>query len=75
MYTHDASTFTALMMEAVHTSETSVYLNKATRCYIPESRSLHIRCYENLESQIPTTFLPPFFPHFIKLNAEKTVKV
>jgi hypothetical protein len=24
------------MMEAVHTSETSVYLNETTRCYIPE---------------------------------------
>jgi hypothetical protein len=28
-------------MEAVHTSESSVYYNKATRHYIPESYHLH----------------------------------
>jgi hypothetical protein len=27
---------TALMMEAVHIFETSVYFNETTRCYIPE---------------------------------------
>jgi hypothetical protein len=30
----------ALMMEAVHTSETSVYYNETTRRYIPESSNL-----------------------------------
>jgi hypothetical protein len=30
--------FIALMMEAVRTSETSVYFNEPTRRYIPEGR-------------------------------------
>jgi hypothetical protein len=30
----------ALMMDAVHTSDTSVYFNEATWCYIPESYHL-----------------------------------
>jgi len=29
------------MMEAVRTSETSIYFKENTRCYIPESRHLH----------------------------------
>jgi hypothetical protein len=36
----------ALMMEAVHTSETSVYFNETTRRYIPEGCHL----------QYPVTF-------------------
>jgi hypothetical protein len=39
----------ALMMEAVRTSETSVY-NETTRRYIPESCHLHTRHGENLKS-------------------------
>jgi hypothetical protein len=33
--------FTALMMEAVRTSGTSVYFHETTRRYIPESCHLH----------------------------------
>jgi hypothetical protein len=33
--------FIALMMEAVHTSETSVYLSETTWRYIPEDCHLH----------------------------------
>jgi len=41
------------MMEAVYTSETSVYLNVTTRCYIPEdSKPHHTRRRENLKSHI-----------------------
>jgi hypothetical protein len=39
-----------LMMDAVHTSETSVYFNETTRRYIAESYHLHIRRRENLKS-------------------------
>jgi hypothetical protein len=44
------------MMEAVRTSETSVYLNETTRRYIPEDSKLHTRRRENLKSH--TNFLP-----------------
>jgi hypothetical protein len=43
-----ASIFIALMMETVHTSETSVNFNVTTRHYIPEE--LHARRRENLKS-------------------------
>jgi len=36
-------------MEAVHTSETSVYFNETTRRSIPESYNFHIRRRENLK--------------------------
>jgi hypothetical protein len=39
-----------LMMEAVRTSETSVYSSNTTRHYIPESYHLSNRRYENLNS-------------------------
>jgi hypothetical protein len=39
-----------LMMEAVRTSETSVYSNEITRRYIPEGSHLHNRRRENLKS-------------------------
>jgi hypothetical protein len=39
-----------LMMEAVSTSEISVYSNKTTRRYIPEGSRLHIQHRENLKS-------------------------
>jgi hypothetical protein len=38
----------ALMIEAVHTSETSVNFNVTTRRYIPEDSKLHTRRLENL---------------------------
>jgi hypothetical protein len=41
----------ALMMEAVHASETSVSFNVNTRRYIPEDSKLHTRRHENLKSQ------------------------
>jgi hypothetical protein len=34
----------AMMMEAVCTSETSVYFNDTTWCYIPEVCHVHTRC-------------------------------
>jgi hypothetical protein len=37
-------------MEAVHTSETSVYSNESTRRYISESSHLHTRRRQNLKS-------------------------
>jgi hypothetical protein len=40
----------ALMMEAVRTSETSVYYSEITRRNIPEGSNLHIRLRENLKS-------------------------
>jgi len=42
------------MMEAVRTSETSVYYNETTRRYIPEGSNLHTRRRENLKSHRPT---------------------
>jgi hypothetical protein len=39
------------MMEAVQTSETSVYTNKTTRHYTPEDSYLHSRRRENLKSR------------------------
>jgi hypothetical protein len=42
----------ALMMDAVRTSETSVYFNGATRRYIPQGYHIHTRRPENLKSLI-----------------------
>jgi hypothetical protein len=39
-----------LMMEAAHTSETSVDIRLKTRQYIPEDSELHTRRHENLKS-------------------------
>jgi hypothetical protein len=44
--------FIALMMEAVYTSETSVYFKKTTQHYIPEGCGLHTYCCENLKYHI-----------------------
>jgi hypothetical protein len=44
------------MMEAVRISETSVYSNKTTRCYVIDGSNLHIRCHENLKSQAQVSF-------------------
>jgi hypothetical protein len=40
------------MMEAAHTSETSVDIDLTTQQYIPEDSELHTRRRENLKSQI-----------------------
>jgi hypothetical protein len=40
------------MMEAVRTSETSLYIEFGTRQYIPEDSELHTRRRENLKSHI-----------------------
>jgi hypothetical protein len=39
-------------MEAIRTSETSVYSNETTRRYIPEDSKRHTRRRENLKSNI-----------------------
>jgi hypothetical protein len=44
------STMITLMMEAVHTSETSVNFYQTTRRNMPEDRYLHTRRYENWKS-------------------------
>jgi hypothetical protein len=41
-----------VMTKAVCTSETSVYFNETTLCYIPEGSHLHFRRRENLKSAI-----------------------
>jgi hypothetical protein len=43
----------ALLMEALRTSERSVYSNDSTRRYIPEGFNLHTRRRENLKSLKP----------------------
>jgi hypothetical protein len=50
--------FTALTMEAVRTSETSVYSNEITRRYIADGSNLHTRRRNNLTSRI-------FFVRFV----------
>jgi hypothetical protein len=47
-----AASIIALMMEAAHTSETSVDIQLRTQQYIPEDSELHTRCRENLKSHI-----------------------
>jgi hypothetical protein len=42
----------ALMMEAAHTSETSVDIQLRTRQYIPQDSELHTQRRENLKSHI-----------------------
>jgi hypothetical protein len=46
----------ALMMEAVRTSETSVYFNETTQHCIPEGCHLHTRRGENLKSHIVISY-------------------
>jgi hypothetical protein len=46
-----------MMMEAVRTSEMSVYSNESTRIYIPEYSKLPIRRRENLKSHIIVSYL------------------
>jgi hypothetical protein len=46
----------ALTMEAVCTSETSVYFYKTTQHYITEGWHLHTRCHENLKSHWSIVF-------------------
>jgi hypothetical protein len=56
------------MMEAVHTSETSINFNLTTRRNIPEDYKLHTRCHENLKSH-KIIF---YSPH--GLNLQRTVQ-
>jgi hypothetical protein len=46
----------ALMMEAVHTSETSINFYETTRRNIPEGYHFHSRFRENLKSQCQFLF-------------------
>jgi hypothetical protein len=55
---------TALMMEAVRTSGTSVNINLTTRRYIPEDSKLHTRRLENLKSHKVTR---------VKIDAERKI--
>jgi hypothetical protein len=44
------------MMDAIRTSETSVYSNETTRRYIPQSFHLHARRRENLNFTAPPLY-------------------
>jgi hypothetical protein len=44
--------FIALIIEAVHTSETSVYFNETTWRYVPEGCLLHTDRRENLKPHV-----------------------
>jgi hypothetical protein len=57
------------VMEAVRTSETSVYSNETTRRYIPEGSKLRIRCGENLKSHMYEQLL------WIYVSLEKAISV
>jgi hypothetical protein len=50
VFNKSATSQSALMMEAVRTSETSVNFNVTTRRYIPEDSKPHTRRRENLKS-------------------------
>jgi hypothetical protein len=54
----------ALMMESVHTSETSVYFNETTRRYIPKSCHLHTRGRKNFKSHMMNLRLSATLPMF-----------
>jgi hypothetical protein len=51
-----ASNITVVMLEAVCTSEISVY-SETTRRYIPEGSNLHTHCHEDLKSRIIYTLI------------------
>jgi hypothetical protein len=53
------ASFIRVMMEAVHTSETSVYCNETSRRYIPEGSYLDNRRRENLKSHKNITSAQP----------------
>jgi hypothetical protein len=55
-------------MEAVRTSETSVY-SKTTRRYIPEGSQLHTRRCENLETNIYNNHSPTSGVFVLKTKA------
>jgi hypothetical protein len=46
----------ALMMDAAHTSETSVNFYQTARRKNPEDSHLHTRCRDNLKSECNTIF-------------------
>jgi hypothetical protein len=53
------------MMEAVRTTETSVYSNETTRRYIPQGSNLHTRRRENLnEISQGSISSPPHSVHY-----------
>jgi hypothetical protein len=45
-----------MMMEAAHTSHTSVYFNDTTWRYVPEGSDLHTRRRENMKSHPQCVF-------------------
>jgi hypothetical protein len=55
-----------LKMEAIYSSETSVYFQRTTWCYIPEDRTLHNHSCENLKSYIFHDCYTPTFPDLMK---------
>jgi hypothetical protein len=55
------SIITALMMEAVRISETSVNIYLTTRQYIPEDSKLHTRLRENLKSEMSVSMFICYF--------------
>jgi hypothetical protein len=68
---------TAMMMEAVCTSETSIYFNKTIHHYIPEGCNLHTHHSYNLKSHAngnvpPKCWYPPANPHGVPI--QKTTK-
>jgi hypothetical protein len=57
-------------MEAVRTSETSVYSNETTRRCIPESCHLHTRRRENLKSRKTVAYFVNLIPKEIENKRE-----
>jgi hypothetical protein len=61
-------------MEVVRTSETWVYFNETTLCYIPESCHFHTRRRENLKSQSISLVCPEYIYGFrmsLRINTSK----
>jgi hypothetical protein len=65
-YILPSSSFIALLMEVVRTSEMSVWFDGTTWRYMSESCHLHARCHDNLKSHL---FL--FIPHAMKFLMSK----
>jgi hypothetical protein len=56
------------MMEAVRTSETSVYSNETTWRYIPEGSHIHTRRRENLKAHTNMLFFQYEYEYLIGLH-------